>query len=227
MRESGQQDDEAAAEGDEHGIIDHLTEDLKITGRREIVRRDFAMEVYDGVLPILAIVVTGLITISMQDSFLVFETILLASLATGVAHFMAGFGGSYLVDSAEGSRIVEQVEMGGRGEINRRMKLSHFRVGRAERHSTLFLALVDGVTPLLSILLVISPMVIALFGVIDHMSSLYASIFMGLLLLAVLGIYLGNVAKENVTWFAAKTLAAGLLTMMIMVALTLITESRP
>ncbi len=227
MREPGQQDDKADAEEEEHGIIDHLIEDLKITGRRDIVRRDFAIEVYDGVLPILAIVAAGLLTISAQDSFLVFEATLLASLATSVAHFVAGFGGSYLVDSAEGPRVVEEVESGRRGEYSRRTRFSHFRVVGAERHSTFLLALVDGATPSVSILVMISPMILALFGVIDYVASFYASIVVGLMILAALGAYLGRVSRENVMWFAVKTIAAGFLTMLIMMAITLLTGAQP
>jgi hypothetical protein len=98
----------------EKGLLHHLSDELEITGRMEIARRHFAMEVFDGALPVLGILVAGLITVSIHDPSLVFESTLLASIGISVAHFMGGFGASYLTETAEGSRIVEEFDRGER-----------------------------------------------------------------------------------------------------------------
>ena len=42
-----------------YSILHKLEDELEITDRLEVVRRHFAIEVFDGVLPVMAVILTG------------------------------------------------------------------------------------------------------------------------------------------------------------------------
>ncbi|MHA2379947.1 MAG: hypothetical protein ACXADS_11790, partial [Candidatus Thorarchaeota archaeon] len=205
------------------GILHQVRDELEITGRYEVARRHFAMEVFDGVLPILGIMMAGLIVIGTEDPVVVFETTLLVSIGTAIAHFMAGFSASYLTETAEGPGIVESFDRGERRRMSHAISLSHKIMVTAERDTTVLVALVNGVTPAGSVLITISPMVLSLAGVIDYVTSFYASITVGCILLLLLGVFLGRLSKRNTIRFVVKTLAAGGLTMILTTIVSLFT----
>jgi predicted membrane protein (TIGR00267 family) len=207
--------------GKEATIIERLQNELKVTHRMEIVKRHIAIDVFDGVLPVLGIITGGFIAIHFQEIFIVFEATLLAAFGAGIAHFIAGFGATYLTESAEGEHLVKEMESDGG------VKLSHSHILRAERETTLFVSLVNGMTPALSILITILPMILALFGIMGYWESFVASIFMGFILLFVLGIYLGRMSGSSVMKYAAKTLLAGFLTILILLAVSFLTGLDP
>jgi VIT1/CCC1 family predicted Fe2+/Mn2+ transporter len=93
----------------------------------------------------------------------------------------------------------------------------------AERDTTAIVALVKGITPAGSVLITISPLFLSLAGVIDYVTSFYASIAVGCMLLLLLGVFLGRLSKGNTIRFVVKTLAAGVLTMILMTVVSLFT----
>jgi len=210
-------------EPDREGILHQVRDELEITGRYEVARRHFAMEVFDGVLPILAIMMAGLIVIGTEDPVVVFETTLLVALGTTIAHFVAGFSASYLTETAEGPSIIESFDRGERRRLSHAISLSHRIMVTAERDTTAIVALVNGITPAGSVLITISPLFLSLAGVIDYVTSFYASIAVGCMLLLLLGVFLGRLSKGNTIRFVVKTLAAGVLTMILMTVVSLFT----
>ena len=79
---------------DGEGILSRLhrlEEELILTGRYTVARAHVAEEIFDGILPILGIILAGYIAAHMQELFVVFETTLLAALGASIAHFISGF----------------------------------------------------------------------------------------------------------------------------------------
>jgi predicted membrane protein (TIGR00267 family) len=206
----------------EQGTLHRYRDELELTGRYEVARRHFAIDLFDGVLPILGIIAAGILVMGTQDSFLVFETTLLAALGTSIAHFMAGFSASYLTESAEGTSIIENFERGERRKISHAVSLNHRIIVRAERETTILVSLVNGITPAGAILLAISPMLLSLAGLLDHVTSFYTSLMVGLILLTLLGAFLGRISRGSTLRFISKTLVAGLLTMLLMIPISLL-----
>jgi predicted membrane protein (TIGR00267 family) len=200
-----------------HGLIERLEEELVLTGRYSLARRHVAEEVFDSVLPILGVILAGFITAHMQELFVVFEATLLASIGTSIAHFISGFGGTYLAEGAEGHHLIEELKQ------SQGSKLSPAVIVSIERETTMFLSLVRGLVPTIAVLITASPMIFALFGWIDYLGSFLVSIGVGLCLLFLLGIFLGRISKTNVWVSAAKTFLAGLLTLALLFIVSMLT----
>ncbi|MHA2027721.1 MAG: hypothetical protein ACW98U_17645 [Candidatus Thorarchaeota archaeon] len=205
-------------EGEEaEGRLHRLADELILTGRYSVARAHIAEEVFDGVLPLLGIILAGYIAAQMQELFIVFETTLLAALGTSIAHFIGGFGGTYLAESAEGKQLIEEMKEG------KASKLSRPTIISIEHETTLVLSLIKGLVPAACVLLVVSPMFFALLGWMEYVTSFVASISVGLTLLFILGLFLGRISKGNIWISAAKTLMAGLLTILILFVVSLMT----
>ncbi|MHA2208748.1 MAG: hypothetical protein ACXABV_06225 [Candidatus Thorarchaeota archaeon] len=204
---------------EEHGLVHRIKDELEITGRFEVARRHFAMEIFDGILPILGIIMAGILVMGSQDSLLVFETTLLAAVGTSIAHFMSGFTASYLTETAEGESLIQEFDEEGRvpKKLSHSIMLNHQIMVTAERDTTILVSLVSGVTPAAAILVTISPMLLALANVIHHVDSFYASLIMGMIILSFLGVFLGRISKRHTARFIAKTLIAALITMVLIV----------
>jgi predicted membrane protein (TIGR00267 family) len=76
----------------------------------EIARRYLAMNAFDGVLPVIGILMGGLITLSSQSPALVYQTTILAILGTNLAMFVSGISSSYLAEEAERKREMKELE---------------------------------------------------------------------------------------------------------------------
>ncbi|MBD3404750.1 MAG: hypothetical protein GF411_01285 [Candidatus Lokiarchaeota archaeon] len=199
-------------------IIDRIENELELTHRFEIVRRHLAMDVFDGVLPILGIIMAGIIAAHSQESFLVFETTILASVGASIAHFFSGFSSSYLTETAEGKVLIEELE-------KEQKTLSHDKIVAIEHETTLLISLMNGLIPSLSVLLTIIPMILTVIGIFPHLylESMYASVIVGFVLLLLVGIYLGMVAHDNIVKYAVKTLGAGGITIFLLMIVSIIT----
>ncbi|TXT55632.1 MAG: conserved membrane protein of unknown function [Candidatus Thorarchaeota archaeon] len=200
------------------GIIDRLEDELQLTHRYEIVRRHIAMDVFSGILPLLGILMAGIIAAHAQESFLVFETTILAAVGTGIAHFFAGFSSAYLTETAEGKVLIEELE-------KQHVPLSHDRIVAIEHETTLLISVMNGIVPSGSVFITSIPMILSAAGVFPHLylESMYASVGVGFLLLLIVGIYLGFIARDNIWIYVVRTMAAGGLTIFLLMIVSLIT----
>jgi predicted membrane protein (TIGR00267 family) len=210
-----------------YSILHKLEDELKITDRFEIARRHFAIEVFDGVLPVMAIVLTGLLTIiaePFEETALIFDTILLAAIGTAIAMFVAGFGASYLTERAEGKHLIDEIERSQKSRVSHqyRKPLSHSIIVTAERESAILVSLIAGLTPAISILVTISPMFFGLHGLLGYTEATYFSLGLGFLILFLLGVFLAKVARENIWIYGMKTIIAGIITLGILLAVSAI-----
>lgn len=202
-------------------LIKRIEEELELTDRVEVIRRHLALEVFDGVLPVLGIIMAGIVSLHFEPAFFAFEPILLASLGTSVAMFFAGFSASYLTEEAEGKIILEELES------SKSKQYSHKVLVKAERESALVVSLVDGLTPAISILICISPLFLVFPGWLQPLHAFYASLTIGLVLLFLLGSFLGWMARANILLYGLKTLGAGGLTLLITYIVSTLTGAPP
>ncbi|MHA1934795.1 MAG: hypothetical protein ACW97A_05900 [Candidatus Thorarchaeota archaeon] len=199
------------------GLIKHIEDELELTERFEVIRRHAAMDVFDGVLPVLGILMAGLLIEGLQDIPLVFWTTLLAAIGTSIAHFVGGFSSAFLVESAEGKKLIEDLEK------TMPTKYSHSVLVHADRDTTLIVSLLNGIVPSASILITISPMLVSAAGLVGHLESMLLSFVVGFALLFVLGVFLGRLSRTSIWISVLKTVFAGVFTILILFAVIFVT----
>lgn len=169
----------------------------------EIARRYFAMNAFDGVLTIIGVLM-GNLTAGVVKPQIVVST----GLATCVAMGVSGLWGAYLTESAERQRDLEELSQ------YTLAALDDSRIGRASRAAVVTVALVDGLSPFLAALIVLTPFfAAALFSSITWVY--YTSLGMALLTLFGLGVFLGHISRGNLILFGVKTVIAGLVSISI------------
>ncbi len=181
---------------------------LRLTQGTEIARRYLAMNAFDGVLPVLGIIMGGLASLAFQDPEVIFETSILAIFATSFAMLISGMTSSYLTEGAERKRDIEELE---------RSLLSNLDgsvIVRATKTTTIVVSLINGLSPFLAALGTSAPLFLVLFGLPVEV-AFTLSVLVSLMILFVLGMFLGKVSSSNMTVYGIKTLAAGILVILM------------
>ena len=186
---------------------------LELTQGVEIARRYLAMNAFDGALTMLGLILGGLITINPAaptEATLQFNAILLAAAGTSIAMAISGFSGSYLTESAERDREVDEI---GRAMLS---DMSDSMYAKATKTTSLVVAIVDGASPAIAAFIIIIPLFFVPGGYLVYRTAFYISIGICLALLFALGLFLGAVSKKNMWSYGAKTLFAGIMTAILM-----------
>jgi predicted membrane protein (TIGR00267 family) len=169
----------------------------------QIGRRYFAMNAFDGVLTIIGVLMGNLIA-GVEDSQIVVST----GLATCIAMGVSGLWGAYLTEAAERKRDLVELSRHTMTDLN------HTRIGQASRIAVVAVAVIDGLSPFLAALVVLIPFfVVGLFPAVTWVY--YTSLGVALLTLFSLGLFLGHVSRENLIFYGAKTVVAGLVSIAI------------
>lgn len=201
----------------EGGLVQRTMRALELTRGVEIARRYLAMNAFDGALTMLGLVLGGLFTINPLNPEPGFSAILLASAGTSIAMAISGFSGSYLAESAERDREVKDL---GRAMLT---DMSDSMYAKAGRTTSVVVALVDGASPAVAAFIVVIPLFFVPAGILDYHIAFYLSIIICMILLFILGLFLGAVSKKNMWAYGAKTLFAGILTAILLFIITWVT----
>ena len=184
-------------------LWDQYKEYSKLANVAEIARRYFAMNAFDGALTMIGVLM-GNYTAGVDSPRIVVST----GLATSVAMGISGLWGAYLTEAAERKR--ELSEMSEQVLVD----LNETRIGKASRFAVAVVAVVDGISPALAALIILSPFFVAdLFGQIQWVY--FTALGLALLCLFGLGAFLGIVSKENIFLYGLKTVVAGLVSIAI------------
>ena len=170
---------------------------LDITRSRDILRRYFVVNGFDGALTMLGLII-GFIVSESDDLAVIFNVCLGAAIALG----MSGLSSAYISESAERKHALDKLEHAMISD------LSDSAHGEASRWVPLLIALVNGLAPLLISFLILLPIWLSISGIVLPLSPLYAAIIVALLLLFLLGVFLGSVA--GISW-----LRSGLQTLLV------------
>jgi len=194
--------------------IERLRDLTRITGITEIARRYFVMNAFDGVLTMLGVII-GAHTSGVLEPRLVIGTGLAATLAMGIS----GASGAYMTEKAEQTRELKKLESA------LLVRLDDTRHEDASRFAYVFAALVDGVSPALGALAVLSPIIMANAGLLDIEAAFWASIAVGIAVLVALGLYLAKVSDERLWVYGAQMLVVGVLTVLLCMAIAMVFET--
>ncbi len=174
---------------------------LRITHSRNIMRRYFVVNGFDGALTMLGLIL-GFLLSGTSDPTIVIKVCLGAAIALG----MSGLSSAYVSESAERRRALKQLEQAMIDDLH---ESAH---GEAARGVPLMVALVNGLAPLLMSLLILVPLFLARVGIVLPLSPLYAAIAVALLIIFLLGVFLGRIS--DVSWLRSgiQTLLVAIVT---------------
>lgn len=174
---------------------------LRITHSRDIMRRYFVVNGFDGALTMLGLII-GFLLSGTNDPTIVINVCLGAAIALG----MSGLSSAYVSESAERRRALHQLEQ---AMIDDLRESAH---GEAARGVPLLIALVNGLAPLVMSLLILVPLFLARVGMPLPLSPLYAAAVVALLIIFMLGVFLGRIS--GVSWLRSgiQTLLVALVT---------------
>jgi len=160
---------------------------LDITCTHDIVRRYFVVNGFDGALTMLGLIIGFLITAPANLSVII-NVCLGAAIALG----MSGMSSAYISESAERRRALGKLEQ---AMISNLQESAH---GDATYWLPLLIALVNGLAPFIISLLILLPLWLSNAGIPLPVSPLHAAIMVALLLIFLLGVYLGRIA--GISW---------------------------
>lgn len=183
--------------------ISTVREYERITGFWKIARRALANNSFDGVLTMVG-VLTGNYLGGIRNAATVIRIGIAASVSIGVS----GLWGAYLAESAERDRELAELE---RISLT---DLSGTKISRAGRMAVVVVALVDGLSPLVSSLVVLLPFLLA--RLVGNILLSYAlSLVVGLISLFGLGMFLGHISERSLVGYGLRTIVAGVVAVAI------------
>lgn len=179
--------------------VSYLREYDKLANIGEIARRYFAMNAFDGVLTIIGVLM-GNFMAGVQEPRIVVST----GLATCVAMGVSGLWGAYLTEAAERKRDLNELSRYTLTDLNQT------RIGRASRAAVVVVAVVDGLSPFMAAMIVLTPFFFA--PIFSSIQMVYfVALGMALVTLFALGLFLGRVSQGNLLVYGLKTIFAGVI----------------
>jgi len=135
-------------------------------------------------------------------------------LTSGIAMMVSGFSGTYMTESAERNRSLNELEDA------MLVNLDDTLYGRASRFVSAFAALVDGSAPFIAALPSLVPFLMVP-GMFSIETGYMASVAASLTTLFTLGVYLGRISGENILVYGLKMVVAGAVVALIALVLNI------
>jgi predicted membrane protein (TIGR00267 family) len=182
----------------------------EISNVSTITRRYFVMNAFDGALTMLGVVIGAYFS-----GFLRPITIISAGIAGSIAMGSSGMTGAYMTEKAERAKKIKDLE----NAMLTGMKDGIHR--KSHRFATIFAAIVDGFSPAIAAMVVISPFFIVRYGFITSEVAFWSSIVITLIVLLLLGFYLARISDESLWKYGLQMLVVGLLTAFLCVGVSI------
>ncbi|WP_372740657.1 hypothetical protein [Neptunomonas sp.] len=177
---------------------------LKITRSQGIARRYFVVNGFDGALTML-----GLILGFQFSSSAPLSVTINACMGAAIALGVSGVSSAYISEVAEKRRALLQLE---EAMLIDMQDSAH---SEAARWVPIMIALVNGSAPLLISLVILSPMLLTQAGIAFPVSPLFLAIILALIIVFLLGVFLGRIS--GISW-----LRSGLQTLCIAITTALL-----
>ena len=137
--------------------------------------------------------------------------IISAGIAGSIAMGISGISGAYMTEKAERTKKLKELEKA----MLKDMKDSIH--GKSHKFASIFAAVVDGVSPAMAAMIVISPFFISNFGIITQETAFFICITITMIVLVLLGIFLAKISDENMIKYGIQMLLVGLITALLCV----------
>ncbi len=184
----------------------------RISNVGSITRRYFVMNAFDGALTMLGVVIGAYVSGNIEQS----AVIISAGVAGSIAMGASGISGAYMTEKAERTKKLKDLE---------KAMLTDMKNGlhdKSHRFATVFAALVDGLSPALAAMIVISPFFLVNIGVIAADIAFLSTVALTLIILTLLGIYLARISDESLIKYGVQMLFVGLITAFLCVGTSIL-----
>ncbi len=173
---------------------------LRISDTNDIVRRYFVVNGFDGALTMLGMII-GFMISATSDMKIIINACLSAAIALG----MSGLSSAYVSELAERKRSLAKLENAMIAD------LGATAYGDAARWVPIWVALVNGLAPLIISLLILLPLWLTSAGLPLPLPPLQAAIVVASVLIFLLGVFLGQIA--GISWWRS-----GMQTLLVAIA---------
>lgn len=170
----------------------------------QIIRRYLITNSFDASMTILGLIIANFF-LGIEDPV----TILAIGLGGGIAMCISGISSVYLIESAE------KMEEFKAFELSMGKKLDESHVGEAAKLIPLITALVGGLSPFITVIIILLPFIFSTFINLSFIYLYYLSFIIALMILFILGLYMGKIAGQNIWRSGIKSLAIGLITFVV------------
>jgi predicted membrane protein (TIGR00267 family) len=192
------------------GFLGEIRLLLRITRSQEIARRYFIVNGFDGALAMLGLTMGFFVGDEAAP-----KTMLTACMGTAIALMMSGLSSAYVSESAERRRELAELEQAMVTDLD---ASAH---AKAARLVPLLIAAVNGLSPFILAMVIVSPLWLHELGVTIPLSPLKAAIAIAFASIFALGIFLGHLSQTFWLWSALRTLLIAGVTAGIILALKL------
>jgi len=179
---------------------------LHITRSHLIARRYFVVNGFDGALTMIGLLV-GFEVSGTADLTVLLNVCLGAAVALGVS----GVSSAYISEAAEKRHELRALERAMLAD------LGGSAYGRGTRLLPFVIALVNGSAPLLMSLAILAPLWAARAGLPLPLAPLHAALTVALVLIFLLGLYIGRISGTFWLWAGIRTLLVAALTAALVV----------
>lgn len=174
-----------------------------------IARRYLVTNGFDGALTML-----GLMAGFYISGGVTLPTAISVCLGAAVALFMSGLSSAYLSEAAERKEELRELEQALLTD------LQDSDYGQASQYVPVLVALVNGFSPLLISLLIISPLWLSQYGILPpSLSPFILAISVALGAIFLLGVFLSSVSRTFWLWSGLRTLMIAVITLVIILTL--------
>lgn len=187
-------------------LSDHLEDLIDLGDFWEIARRYAVTNSFDSILMLLGIILGGYFG-GIEEPSVILKLILAGTLSI----FFSGSLGTYISERAERELKVRELE---RAVL---MTLDETFISEMERRKAILIALASGGIPSILVMTLSISFKICELGLIEIKLSYTLSILQALLLLFIMGFYLGSLSGGRRLSYALFTLGAGLLLLVMMI----------
>ena len=183
----------------------------KVSEAGDITRRYFVMNAFDGALTMLGVVIGAYISGILQPL-----PIISAAISGSIAMGISGISGAYMTEKAERTKKLKELERAMVSDLKN--SLHH----KSYQFATIFAALVDGISPALAAMLVVSPFFFTTTALISIELAFIICIVLTLIMLTILGIYLAKISDESMIKYGIQMLVVGMVTAFLCVVTTIL-----
>ena len=182
-------------------ILERWKRYYQISEVGNITRRYFVMNAFDGALTMLGVIIGAYMAGIFNPM-----PIISAGVAGSIAMGTSGISGAYMAEKAERTKKLKVLENAMLTDLTDGL---HYR---SHRFASIFAAIVDGVSPALAAMLVVSPFILVRFGIVNTITAFYSSIILTMLSLLLLGLYLAKISDESMIKYGLQMLLVGFIT---------------
>jgi predicted membrane protein (TIGR00267 family) len=182
-------------------MISRIRNFIRLTNASRITRRYFVTNGFDGALTML-----GLNMGFYYQGEIATDVALGACFATAVALMMSGFSSAYISESAERRKELSELE---HAMVQDMEESDH---GGAARLVPYLIALVNGLSPFLISLLIISPLWLSMSGIDLPLPPIEAALLLSFMMIFLLGLYSSRISGQFWLWTGIRALIVAMIT---------------